>query len=91
LTDDSTALSSLALAIISLYKLQSKTIEIDGGVVGVVGANIEGKVSEQISLLAGVAYQIDIAKGGSTWLGEDLDEDSELEAFLVKIGVIIKL
>ncbi|MBI1929695.1 hypothetical protein HYR99_36285 [Candidatus Poribacteria bacterium] len=65
------------------------TIKIDNGVVGVVGANIEGKVSPQVSLLAGLGYQFDIVQSDAKWMGEDLG-DNELKALLVKAGIVIR-
>lgn len=66
------------------------TIEIDNGVVGVIGANIEGKVSDQVSLLAGIGYQFDLVKGDAKFMDEDFG-DNELKALLVSVGISIKL
>ena len=62
------------------------TIDIDDGIIGVIGANIEGKVSKQVSLFAGLGYQLDLVKGGTTFMGEDLEDDNELKALLVRAG-----
>lgn len=66
------------------------TIDIDDGVVGVIGANIEGKISEQVSLLAGLGYQFDLKKGDAKWMGEDFAEN-ELKALLARVGIAVKL
>jgi len=66
------------------------TIDMENGVVGVIGANIEGKVGKQVSLLAGIGYQLDLVKGESKWRNVELD-NNELKALLVKIGIVINL
>ena len=66
------------------------TVDIEDGVVGLIGANIEGKVSSQVSLLAGIGYQFDLVRGDAKWMDEDFG-DNELKALLVKIGLGIKL
>lgn len=66
------------------------TVEIDDGVVGVLGANIEGRVSKTTSLFAGIGYQFDIVKGDATFAGEDIGEN-ELKALIVRAGFVITL
>ncbi len=63
------------------------SIEIDDGVVGVIGVNIEGHLSKQTSMFAGLGYQFDLSKGDAEYLGEDFGEN-ELEALLIKAGFI---
>lgn len=66
------------------------TIEFDDAIVGLIGINIESKVNDEVSLLAGVGYQFDLAKGDMEWRGRDLGEN-ELKAILFKIGLILRL
>lgn len=63
-------------------------IEIDNGVVGLIAANLEAELSPGVSLLGGVGYQFDIAKGDAEWMGEDLGEN-ELKAFFIRAGLAI--
>lgn len=65
-------------------------LDIGDGFVGVMGANIEGKISNKVSVLGGIGYQFDITKGDVKWVDEDLG-DSELRAFIAKLGVVVKL
>lgn len=60
--------------------------EIEDGIVGVAGLNIEGRLHEQVSVIAGVGYQFDISKGDATWMGVDIGEN-ELKAAMVKTGI----
>lgn len=64
-------------------------IEIDNGIVGVIAANLEAELSPGFSLLGGVGYQFDIAKGDAEWMGEDLG-DNELKAFFIRAGLAIE-
>jgi len=63
-------------------------IEIDNGLVGLIAANLEAELSPGFSLLGGVGYQFDIAKGDAKWMGEDLGEN-ELKAFFIRAGLAI--
>ncbi len=66
------------------------TIEFDDVVVGLIGLNIESKVNDELSLLAGFGYQFDLVKGDVEWMGRDLGEN-ELKAFLFKVGIALRL
>jgi hypothetical protein len=66
------------------------TIEFDDVVVGLIGVNIESKVNDELSLLAGFGYQFDLDKGHAEWMGRDLGEN-ELKAFLFKLGLVLRL
>ncbi len=57
---------------------------------GIIAADIEAKVTENISLLGGIGYQFDLKKGDIQFLGENLGEN-ELEAFFVRAGIAIDL
>lgn len=63
-------------------------IEIDNGIVGLIAANVEAELSPGFSLLGGIGYQFDIAKGDAKWMGEDLG-DNELKAFFIRAGIAI--
>lgn len=65
-------------------------VDIGDGFVGVIGANIEGKISKKVSVLGGIGYQFDITKGDVEWIDEDLG-DSALRAFIAKVGLVVKL
>lgn len=67
-----------------------ETIDMDDGVVGVVAATIEGKISKNVSLFIGGGYQYDISKGEVKILDEDAGKN-ELEAFFVKAGLSFAL
>lgn len=67
----------------------SGDIDIDNGIIGLVAVNLEAAVSPGVSLLGGLGYQFDVAKGDAEWLGEDLGEN-ELKAFFLRAGLVIE-
>jgi hypothetical protein len=61
-------------------------LDLDNGVVGVVGLSFETSVGDSYDLLIGLGYQFDVAKGfakaGDEYLGR-----SELSSFAVRVGL----
>ena len=66
----------------------SADIEMDDGFIGLVAVNLEVEVAPGFSLIGGVGYQFDIAKGDAKWMGEDFGEN-ELEAFFIRVGIAV--
>lgn len=66
----------------------SADIEMDDGFIGLVAVNFEAEVAPGFSLIGGVGYQFDIAKGDAKWMGEDFGEN-ELEAFFIRVGIAV--
>ena len=67
----------------------TKRLEIDDGVVGLVAAEIVTRFGSQLSLLLSAGYQFDLSKGDATWFGADAGEN-ELKAFLAKAGFVME-
>lgn len=63
-------------------------VEIDDGLIGVVGATLEIEVSSSISLLGGIGYQFDLSEGDAEFEGVEIGEN-ELEAFFARAGLVL--
>jgi len=72
------------------YVYGKDTIKMDNGVIGIIGLNIESKVSRQLSFLAGLHYQFDIVKGETEWIDYKLSKN-ELKAIMFKVGLALKI
>lgn len=70
---------------------QSYDIDIDNGLVGVLGADFEMEVSPGFRLFAGAGYQFDVMKGDTTIGGVDLDYENELKALYFRAGLAFAL
>jgi len=66
-------------------------IDIDNGIVGVVGADFEMEVSPGFRLFAGAGYQFDVLKGDTAIGGIDLDYENELKAIYLRAGLSVDL
>ena len=62
------------------------TVDIEDGVIGRVGANVEIPVTERAALFVGGGYQFDLVKGDVKAFDEDLGEN-ELAGAFVRAGV----
>lgn len=62
-------------------------IEIDNGIVGLIAVDVEGKISKDMVVFAGVGYQFDIDKGDAELSALDISAENELEALVVRGGL----
>lgn len=66
------------------------TVEMDDGIIGVIGVEAQVSAGERVSLFAGLSYQFDLSKGDVEWVDND-GGSNELKALGVKAGVAIRL
>lgn len=66
--------------------LIDETVDIEDGVVGLVAANLEGRLGARSFLFLGGGYQFDIDEGHASWRGQDLGEN-ELESVFIRGGL----
>lgn len=71
---------------IVVYSDEKKN-EIDDGIVGIIAANIQFKLSDKVDGFVGVGAQFDISKGGQTIGGRDIDRDNELKGVFIRAGI----
>lgn len=64
-------------------------IDIEDGIIGVLGVGLDVHLSEIVSLVFGLGYQFDLSKGEAELEGIDVG-DHELEAFYAHFGVSIQ-
>ncbi len=64
----------------------SDEIDIDSGVVGLIGIDLTFAFTEKTSLFLGGGFQFDISKGDAKWNGIELSEN-ELKSFFVHMGI----
>jgi hypothetical protein len=61
-------------------------VDIDDGLVGLVGADWAYPITPTVNVGFGAGYQFDISKGSVSWRGIDL-EDNELKGFYLRLGL----
>ena len=66
------------------------TVDIEDGIVGVLGATLEKKLGPEVSLLIGIGYQFDVREGTVEFNGVELG-DNELKALQIGIGLAISM
>jgi hypothetical protein len=71
-----------------IYKI---SLDIDDGLVGIIGANVDFPVSPIAKFGFGAGYQFDISKGDVSSNGLDLDIDNELKGIYLRFGLTVKL
>lgn len=62
-------------------------VDIDDGVVGLIGAEIDIPIGIGIALYGGAGYQFDLSKGKVKLAGEDIDYKNKLEAVQFSVGL----
>jgi opacity protein-like surface antigen len=67
----------------------SGELDMDNAFTGILGADVDYDITQDISLFAGVGYQFDIQKGTVNWTGAELG-DAELKGTVVKGGIAFK-
>ena len=72
------------------YYIYKDNVEIDDGLVGLIGADIAYPLSPKVKLGFGAGYQFDISKGKATWFGVDLG-DNEMKGFYLRLGLNVKI
>lgn len=70
---------------------ESYEIDIENGIVGVLGADFEMEVSPGFRLFAGAGYQFDVLKGDTSIVGFDIDYENELKAIYFRAGLAFAL
>jgi hypothetical protein len=64
----------------------NKKVEIDDGLVAILGGAFYYDLSESAALFAGLRYQFDLHRGDISWAGTDLGEN-ELAAVMARVGL----
>jgi len=75
----------------ALVEAMSYDIDLDNGVVGLVGGDFEVALSESFNLFAGAGYQFDVLKGDISVVGIDSDVENELKAFYARAGISLDI
>ena len=68
---------------------ESGRLDIDDGVIGVLGLDYERYFSVGKSFFAGAGYQVDLDKG-SIQASDIGTKDNQLDAFLIRVGTKIQ-
>lgn len=66
-------------------------IDIEDGIVGIIGANIDFPLSPTSKIGFGAGYQLDISKGSVSIEGVDLDDENKLKGFFMRFGLNVKM
>ena len=82
--------SDIDLAATDYYYIYEDEVDLENGVVGLLGAKLGFPVSDRAKLAVGMGYQFDIVKGDAEWFGVEIEE-SEMKGFYVNFGVNVKL
>lgn len=61
-------------------------VDIDDGIVGFVGADINHELKSGLRLFAGAGFQFDLSKGDVSVAGVDTGYENELKATFVRVG-----
>jgi opacity protein-like surface antigen len=64
-------------------------LDMDNAFTGILGADVDYDITQDVSLFAGAGYQFDIQKGTVNWTGAELG-DAELKGTVVKGGISFK-
>lgn len=65
-------------------------VDIDNGLIGILGVDVGIPFSQKASLSFGAGYQFDIAKGDAEWYGINIGEN-ELKGLMLNFGINVKL
>ncbi len=82
--------SDIDLAATDYYYIYEGEVDLDNGVVGLLGAELGFPVSDRAKLAFGMGYQFDIAEGDAKWFGVEIEE-FEMKGFYLNFGVNVKL
>jgi hypothetical protein len=82
--------SNVDLAATDFYYYAEDELDIENGVVGVIGAEFGFPLSDAMGLSFGFGYQFDISEGDVEWFGVDIEE-FEMEGFYFNFGLNIGL
>ncbi len=75
----------------SISDSYSYDVDIDNGIVGVVGAEFDVELSKGFRLFAGAGYQFDLVKGDMEVDGFDVNYENELKAAFLRAGLACDL
>jgi len=82
--------SNVDFAVTDFYYYFEDALDIENGVVGVIGAEVGIPLSDVMGLSFGFGYQFDISEGDVEWLGVDIEE-FEMKGFYFNFGLNIGL
>jgi len=82
--------SNVDFAVTDFYYYFEDELDIENGVVGVIGAEVGIPLSDVMGLSSGFGYQFDISKGDVEWFGVDIEE-FEMKGFYFNFGLNIGL
>jgi hypothetical protein len=82
--------SDINVTVSDRYGIYKHKVDIDDGLVGLLGADISFPVSSTIKVGFGAGYQFDISKGDVIFQGIDIG-NNEMKGFFLRLGMNIKI
>jgi len=82
--------SGINIAATDGYYYLEDEVDIDNGLVGIIGADLEFPLSPTANFGLGAGYQSDLSKGDASWFGVELG-DNELKGLFIRIGLTLKI